>query len=282
MIKYLNPFKIFNDIEDGKTYIKPFGLLFSILVIIIDIIIVSILETVLIDVFTTFYSKNTLTFNILLFLLQSFVALISLNLIIFICKKKSPDTNYSANPYSLDFLYVILLILGFRLIYEGSIYQFSNLLTIDLKFNSLLLSCIYAPFIEELLYRGIILNGLIKKYNPVIAIIISSLLFSVMHFNFFQSINAFFIAVIIGYIFHKTKSLYLCIFLHFCNNILALYLPSIVFDNILVHFIYTLFNIILGAFLIIFSINNMKLKKREKIFVNNKEDLNFFLDKIYE
>lgn len=42
---------------------------------------------------------------------------------------------------------------------------------------------IAAPVLEELIFRGMMLEGLLKKYSPVTSIIISSILFGVAHLN---------------------------------------------------------------------------------------------------
>lgn len=282
MLKYLNPLKIFNDIEDGKIYIRPIGLIFSIFIIILDLLIISITETPLICLLKILGIKSNLIFNIALFFIQSFTALISLNIIVFISRSKSPDINYRSNIKLTDIIYILLLILGFRILYEGSIYQFKNFMAIDLNLDSILLSCIYAPFVEEMLYRGIILNGTLKKYGQVPAIIISAGLFGLMHFNLFQSLNAFCMALIMGYIYTKTKSLYLCIFLHLSNNIIAMYVKSLLFSNIFVHFIYIIFNLCLGGLLIYVALSKMQLQKRSKNFTDSNDEFNFFLDKFCE
>lgn len=274
----LNPFKIYSDIENGKTYIRPLNVFLVLLIIGGDILFVNLLELYLLNIFKLIGTENEFIFNTLLFIIQMFVGLLSLNLVVFCIKEKSPDINYASNSYAIDFIYVILLILGFRFLYEGTIYQLKNLLTIDFTVNSILLSCIYAPFIEEMMYRGIVLNALLKKYSDKIALIVSSLIFGIMHFSLFQSINAFFIGIIIGYLFIKTKSLYLCIFIHFCNNFIVMYLPTLFFDSILVHVLYALFNISLGVSLIILSLRKMNLKKRKKAYFDYDEEFNFFVE----
>lgn len=273
----LNPFKIYSDIENGSTYIKPFNIFIALLIIIADILFVGILETQLLKIFKIFMPENKFIFNTILFSIQMFVGIFSLNIIIFFLKVKSPDINYASNSFALDFIYVIFLILGFRFLYDGTIYQLKTLLSIDYRINSILLSCIYAPFIEEMMYRGIILNGLLKKYSTTIAIIISSLIFGLMHFSFLQSINAFFIGIIIGYIFIKTKSLYLCIFIHFFNNFIVMYSPVISFNSVILNVTYDIFNISIGILLISLSLKKMDLKKRKKIYSNYDENFNFFI-----
>ena len=274
----LNPFKIYSDIENGKTYIKPLNIFFAILIIIIDVHIVKFIEPNLLKLLRYLDLSNEFLFNSTLFIIQMFAGLISLNIVVLLIEKKTPDINPTSNSFALDFIYVITLILGFRFLYEGSIYQLKNLLAIDFTVNSILLSCIYAPFIEELMYRGFILNGMIKKYPPHIALFFSSAIFGIMHLSFFQSINAFLIGMIIGYLFIKTKSLYLCIFIHFCNNFIVMYLPTVFFDSFITTFIYSVFNLILGSSLIWFSMDKMKLKKRKKIFSDYDEEFNFFVE----
>lgn len=82
-------------------------------------------------------------------------------------------------------------------------------------------TCVMAPIFEEILYRGIFLNGLLKKYNYKKAIIFSALIFAIAHLNLPQGINAFFLGIIIGLVYYYTSSVYLCISMHFVNNFLV-------------------------------------------------------------
>ncbi|UUV17832.1 CPBP family intramembrane metalloprotease [Fusobacteria bacterium ZRK30] len=80
---------------------------------------------------------------------------------------------------------------------------------------------IVAPIFEEFLMRGVILAGLLNRYNPKKAIIISALIFGIWHFNIVQSVNATLIGLLLGIIYYKSNSLILCIALHMTNNIFA-------------------------------------------------------------
>ena len=82
-------------------------------------------------------------------------------------------------------------------------------------------TCIIAPIFEEILYRGVLLNGLLKKYNYKKAIIYSALIFGIAHMNLPQGVNAFFLGVIIGLAYYYTRSIYLCMVMHFVNNFLV-------------------------------------------------------------
>ncbi|MGL5823002.1 MAG: lysostaphin resistance A-like protein, partial [Sarcina sp.] len=226
-------------------------------------------------IFSLNLTSNILT-NLLIFSTSLLLGLFSLSIIIKLISTECPDINYTANSKLSDYLCILIIILGLRLIYEGSIYQTKHLLTIDLKLSGILQSFIYAPLIEELMYRGIILNSLIKKYPEKIALILTSLLFGIMHFNFYQTINAFLVGLMIGYLYIKTKSLYLCITIHFFNNFIALYLPSFIYENILTQLIYSVINIIIGFILFTSGLKIMKLKKREKLFTTDNDEFNFF------
>lgn len=77
---------------------------------------------------------------------------------------------------------------------------------------------ILAPVLEELIFRGIILDGFLQRYDPWKAIIWSSIIFGIAHFNPWQFISAFALGVVIGWLYWKTRSLGPAIFLHFFNN----------------------------------------------------------------
>jgi len=80
---------------------------------------------------------------------------------------------------------------------------------------------IAAPIIEELIFRGIILNGLLQRYSPVKSIIISSVLFGIVHLNPWQFISAFIIGLFSGWVYYRTGKLTLSILIHFVNNLFA-------------------------------------------------------------
>ena len=76
-----------------------------------------------------------------------------------------------------------------------------------------------APVLEELIFRGIILDGLLKKNSPIKSILISSVLFGLAHLNPWQFIAAFSLGAFSGWIYYKTKSLSYAILIHAANNL---------------------------------------------------------------
>jgi membrane protease YdiL (CAAX protease family) len=74
------------------------------------------------------------------------------------------------------------------------------------------------PILEEVLFRGIILEGFLNRYRPGKAIFWSAFLFGLFHLNPWQFIPAFLIGLLLGYIYLKTRSLFPVIFIHVINN----------------------------------------------------------------
>ena len=80
---------------------------------------------------------------------------------------------------------------------------------------------IVAPVLEELIFRGIILEGFLKNYSPVKSILLVSLLFGLSHLNIWQFIGAFVIGAFISWIYWKTRSIGLSIAVHMTNNLIG-------------------------------------------------------------
>ena len=80
---------------------------------------------------------------------------------------------------------------------------------------------ILAPIFEELIFRGMILNTL-TKYNKMFAIIVTSILFGLLHLNITQAIPAFFMSLVLCYMYVQTDSILVTILAHAGNNLLAL------------------------------------------------------------
>ena len=84
-----------------------------------------------------------------------------------------------------------------------------------------LTAVIAAPILEELIFRGIILEGFLRNYSPVKSILLVSLLFGVAHLNIWQFIGAFVIGAFISWIYWKTRSIVLSIVVHMMNNLIG-------------------------------------------------------------
>ncbi len=77
--------------------------------------------------------------------------------------------------------------------------------------------CIMPAVMEELLFRGALL-GLLRRYGDMLAIVVSSVGFSLAHGNFLQLPNTLFLGIFLGFLTVKTNSLLPAMFVHFFNN----------------------------------------------------------------
>lgn len=79
-----------------------------------------------------------------------------------------------------------------------------------------------APLSEELVFRGAILRELLKwKENPWIGIIISAMLFSLVHMNPVQMPHAFLVGILLGWLYYRTNSIIPGVTWHWVNNTIA-------------------------------------------------------------
>ncbi|MDR3597527.1 type II CAAX endopeptidase family protein [Clostridium sp.] len=90
--------------------------------------------------------------------------------------------------------------------------------TIVAKAFKILVAVLVAPFVEELFFRGLMLHRFAAKWNINVAIILSSILFGILHFNFI-GITMFGFIMCIVYL--KTRSLIPTMIMHSLNNLLA-------------------------------------------------------------
>lgn len=77
---------------------------------------------------------------------------------------------------------------------------------------------VYAPFAEELTFRGVIYQGYAKQENRWKALLLSSLLFGLMHMNLNQACYAFVMGVALALLMEATGSMLPAFITHFCIN----------------------------------------------------------------
>ena len=86
--------------------------------------------------------------------------------------------------------------------------------------------CLLAPVTEEILMRGFALNGLKRTYGSGTALLVSSLLFALLHFNMVQTLSAFICGLILGILYLRTGSLLCCMLAHGGYNLISFLLLS--------------------------------------------------------
>ena len=91
--------------------------------------------------------------------------------------------------------------------------------------------CLLVPLVEELVFRGAVLRALLASKPKLdgaaenrrhwIMIAISALLFSLAHLNPAQMIHAFFIGLLLGWMYYRTNSIVPGVVFHWVNNTVA-------------------------------------------------------------
>lgn len=117
----------------------------------------------------------------------------------------------------------IIMFLGFMFLYFGKQIEIKN---INFNFYSFLSSIFLFLFVaisEELLVRGYILKNLMVSFNNCIALIVSSVIFSLMHsgnpnIEIFSLFQLFISGLLLGIPYIITKNLWFSIGLHFSWN----------------------------------------------------------------
>jgi uncharacterized protein len=79
---------------------------------------------------------------------------------------------------------------------------------------------LFAPIIEEVIFRGIFLNRWTTKWNIRAAILLSSFFFSILHMG--GLVGAFFFALCMSLLYLKSRTLFIPIIAHIFNNTIAL------------------------------------------------------------
>ena len=79
---------------------------------------------------------------------------------------------------------------------------------------------IFAPIMEELFYRGIIFQKLAIQKSTAKALVVSALIFSILHFRY-DVISLFAIGVTLAILYLKTKQIIVPIICHFLYNLLV-------------------------------------------------------------
>lgn len=75
-----------------------------------------------------------------------------------------------------------------------------------------------APFFEEIIFRGVLLQTIKRYAGSAAAIVISAAIFAALHGSLYVITNIFFLGLLFGYLFDKTGSIVPGMVLHFLFN----------------------------------------------------------------
>ncbi len=100
-----------------------------------------------------------------------------------------------------------------------------NLVTIDSFREGVILftaAVLFAGFAEEMLFRGVIQKSFEHYRDPAHAIVITAVLFALIHFNPWTALQITFLGLVLGFITWKSNSIFPAILLHALNNMFSL------------------------------------------------------------
>lgn len=173
--------------------------------------------------------------NIILSELTFFIVFLSLNLY----NKKNVNV-FKASKLKIKFDYKILLLtIALSLICFFSSINITGLVNYgfsfisSIKLNSslgislnnfgefllvLFLLAILPAIFEELVFRGIIYNSLRQKFSLKISILVSAIMFALIHFSIYKTFFQFILGTMLGILVYLTGTIVYGIVFHFINN----------------------------------------------------------------
>ncbi len=107
--------------------------------------------------------------------------------------------------------------------YTDQILTMSNLRSWGEYGMALVIMAFFPAMFEELFFRGAIQNLLVKWWQkPALAIVVSSVIFSLVHMSIYLFLSRVVLGLALGILFHKGKNIWINIIAHFLNNAIAL------------------------------------------------------------
>lgn len=150
--------------------------------------------------------------------------------LIFVCRKKKVAKELSLRKFSGKAVFPVLLMgVGFNLLTNFALgllpqeildeyVEASSSLVGNINFWTVFLAVIAAPLAEEIVMRGLVYTRMKKGMPAVVAMILSSVLFGVLHGQWLWMIYTALFGMVLVWIFERTQSLWACILLHFSYN----------------------------------------------------------------
>jgi membrane protease YdiL (CAAX protease family) len=88
-------------------------------------------------------------------------------------------------------------------------------------FWAIVTAVIFAPVLEEFIFRGLVLESLLRRHRRLFSVIVSAALFAIVHFQPSVMFSAFVSGLVLGTIYLHTNSIFSTIILHSINNAIA-------------------------------------------------------------
>jgi membrane protease YdiL (CAAX protease family) len=137
---------------------------------------------------------------------------------------------YVINLFIATFFSMLISYAGYSTSYSTS--TSSGYDTLPKFLLGVLTVAILPAFCEEFVHRGLLLRGTANTVGYKKAIIISSLLFGLLHLNIQQFFYAAILGLLMGFVATITRSIFPAMIIHFCNNFINVYLSFAESNNL--------------------------------------------------
>lgn len=138
----------------------------------------------------------------------------------------------------------------------------------------ILLVALVGPVVEELFFRGAIERTLLRKYKPWVAIVVSGLIFGIVHMNPAQVVFASLAGMLLGWLYWQTRSLIPCMVVHVLNNSFSVW-SSLAYPeanslaDVMERPAY-LWCLVVAAYLFIMAVVSLRRYKKEQTYLYNQ------------
>ncbi|MBB6217996.1 hypothetical protein HNQ80_004133 [Anaerosolibacter carboniphilus] len=197
--------------EKSKTKVPGFTVIGSFLFVLLVIAIqVGLYIPFEIAMLFPFFNSNPNSMAFLQFAEEFFIYLLVILYLNRYAKKRfSQAITLGGKPSLKTCLHILLLVVGYNLFIDNTLIHLLKDIPPDeylidyfeeLSVSPIvliLLVVITGPIYEEILYRGIIMKGLLMRNKPWVAVVTSSIIFGFIHLNIHQDLNAFIIGLIL-------------------------------------------------------------------------------------
>ena len=106
--------------------------------------------------------------------------------------------------------------------YNEQVLALSNLKSWGEFFMAIVIMAFFPALFEEIFFRGAVQNLLERWWKaPLLAVIVTSLLFSLIHMSVFLFLSRAVLGFVLGLMYQRSKNLWVNIIAHFLNNTVA-------------------------------------------------------------
>lgn len=108
-------------------------------------------------------------------------------------------------------------------LYNDQVLLMSNLTSWGEYIISIFIIAFFPALFEEMFFRGAVQSTLHRWWkNPWITIIVTSILFSLIHLSIYLFLSRLLLGVALGWLFYKSRNVWVGVIIHFFNNTFAL------------------------------------------------------------